>query len=139
MKEFFEQWEKQLEQVKYILQYLNTYPDMLNDANIKLISPTDLFFHQSEWVRLCSKFEGLEKEFFKPYWVSIDSTYDFFIDMSDRRFPVFEAFYDCIDKPYHWEKKLLCRNISDLMLVEDNGINMKQVNPHCNQSSYKSL
>ena len=126
MKDFFEQWEKQLKQVYYILQYLNTYPDMLNDVDIKLIAPEELLSHQKEWVSLCSKFEGLEKKFFKPYWVSVGSTYDVFIDMSDSNFPIFEAFYDYFDDDsYYWEKKILFSNITRLMLAEDRGLDMK--------------
>ena len=126
MIEFSQRWKNQLRQVYYILQYLNTYPDMLKDADIKLIASKELLSHQKEWVSLCSKFEGLEKEFFKPYWVSVDSTYDVFIDMSDSNFPIFEAFYDYFDEPYHWEKKILSSNITRLMLAEDRGLDMSQ-------------
>jgi hypothetical protein len=100
---------------------------MLKDLDINLITPAGLLFHQSEWVQWCSKFEGMEKEFFKPYWVSIDSSFDYFIDMSDSSFPVFEPFYDCIHEPYHWKKQFLCHNIAGLMMAEDCGIDMKEV------------
>ena len=126
MEDFFKQWEAQLKKVYYILLYLNTYPDILNDVNLKLIHPDELLSHQNDWVRLYYKFDGAEKDFFKPYWVSIDNSYEMFIDMSDSNFPIFEAFYDYFDEPYNWEKKILFSNITRLMLAEDRGLDMSQ-------------
>jgi len=128
MIEFIKQWGNQLKQVYFILQYLNSYPDMLKDADIKLITPEELLSHQKEWLWLYSKFDNeIEKDFFKPHWVSVDSTYDVFIDMSDSNFPIFEVFYNYFDDDaYHWEKKILFSNITRLMLAEDRGMDMSQ-------------
>ena len=128
MKYFFEQWKPQLERVSCILQYLHTNPEVLSDLKIEdLITPDDLHKQQEDWVWLCSKFDGMEKEFFKPYWIPIQkSEYDYFIDMSDEKFPIIEAFFDYFDEPYHWEKKILFRSIGKLMLAAEHDIDLKQ-------------
>ena len=128
MQHFFAQWQPQLEKVSYIFQYLHTYPDVLSELKIEdLITPDELNKQQEEWIWLCSKFTGMEKEFFQPYWIPIQkSGYDYFIDISDDKFPVIEAFFDSIRKPYHWEKKFLFKSIDKLMLAEDNNIDLEK-------------
>jgi len=130
MEYFFEQWKPQFDKVSYILQYLHTYPAVLSDLKIEdLIMPNELYKQQEEWVWLYSKFTGMEQEFFKPYWIPIQrSGYDYFIDMSDEKFPIIEAFYDYFDDDeqlYHWEKKIFFKSIINLMLAYDKNIDLE--------------
>ena len=122
MKNFLAQWKPQFEKVSYILQYLHTYPNVLSDLRIEdLITPDELYRQQEDWIWLCSKFTGVEQEFFKPYWIPIQGNqYDYFIDISDDNFPVIEGFFDSIHEPYHWEKKILFKSIIKFMLSTDN-------------------
>ena len=122
MQHFLAQWKSQFEEVSYILQYLHTYPNVLSDLRIEdLITPDELYRQQEDWIWLCSKFTGMEQEFFKPYWIPIQGNqYDYFIDISDDKFPIIEGFFDSIGKPYHWEKKILFESIIKFMLSIDN-------------------
>ncbi|NDW11141.1 hypothetical protein D0T56_15960 [Dysgonomonas sp. 520] len=125
---FIRQWKPQLEQISFILQYLHTYPKALSDLKIKdLITPQELYKQQEEWIWLYSKYKGMEKDFFRPYWIPIQRNgYDYFIDMSDSNFPIIEAFFEYFDEPYHWEKKILFESITTLMLSDEDKINLKQ-------------
>jgi hypothetical protein len=63
-----------------------------------------------DWVRLCSKFEHpLEK--------------DFFIDMSDKSYPIFETHFFFFE-PYRWYKKFLSKDISEILLATDENIDL---------------
>lgn len=86
MKTFIDEYNKQLEDVQYILQYLKTYPTILSDLRIEdIIEPDNLYQQQEDWIRLNFKFKGIEKEFFKPYWLPIQRVkFDYFIDISDH-------------------------------------------------------
>jgi len=128
MKSFFEQWKSQLDKISYTLQHLHTYPNVLSDLKIEdLIYPDELYKQQKDWIWLCSKFTGMEQKFFKPYWIPIQRCeYDYFIDMSDKKFPIIEAFFDDCDKPYHWEKKIFFKSIDELMSAAENGIDLNQ-------------
>lgn len=128
MKSFIDEYKKQLEDVQYILQYLKTYPNILSDLRIEdIIEPDNLYQQFEDWIRLNSKFKGIEKEFFKPYWLPIQRIgFDYFIDMSDSNYPIIEAIFNYFDEPYHWEKKILFYSVTDLMLSDDNNINLKQ-------------
>lgn len=128
MNNFLKEWEIQFKQVASILQYLHTYPTALAELKIEdLITPDELYKQQEDWIWLCSKYEGEEKEFFKPYWIPIQRCeYGYFIDISDKNFPVIEAFFDYFDEPYHWEKKVLFKSVNSLMLAEDNKIDLEE-------------
>jgi hypothetical protein len=133
MKHFIAQWQPQSEKVSYILQYLHTYPNVLSDLRIKdLITPDELYRQQEDWIWLCSKFTGMEQDFFKPYWIPIQSYgYDYFIDVSDDKFPIIESFFNYFEKPYHWEKKYLFKSITKFMLSTDNeNIDWEQYRVH---------
>jgi hypothetical protein len=129
MEEFFKQWETQLNKVSHILQYLHTYSDRLVDLDIPdLITPAELYKQQEAWVKLYSKYTGMEQEFFKPYWIPVQRTfYDNFIDMSDSNFPLFEAYFGSIGaETDYWDKLILFKSITNLMLVVENDkINLK--------------
>jgi hypothetical protein len=115
------QWAKELEQVKHILDYLNTYPEFLSAFDIDSLytrhTIEDAF---REWIWLFSKFDNkIETEFFYPYWIPISTSgYDFFIDISDSSFPLLETTYFFFE-PYMWQKKVLYKSMQDLLLETD--------------------
>lgn len=126
MYHFLKYWGSQFQQVKFILQYLHTYPKILLKLRMEdLITPNDLFNHQEEWIDLHSMLTGEEQDFLKPYWIPVQKmSYNYFIDLSDSNYPIIEAFFDYFDEPYHWEKKVFIQSITNLMLAEDNKTDM---------------
>lgn len=113
-------------QVKTILGYLHTYPALLSKLNFDFIKPDTLDCRQQDWVRLVSQYDGLEKDFFKPYWVQIGRNQLYiFIDLSDKELPVFEMEYFFFE-PYHYFKTYLFYKISDLLVATESDINVKE-------------
>ncbi|MBN1950922.1 MAG: hypothetical protein JW801_06935 [Bacteroidales bacterium] len=115
---FLLDWGEQVEKVKHILSYLNTYPDTLEQLDLTdLHEPSTVDSELEEWVHLCEILEHpLEKDFFKPYWIPIvkKSLYTF-IDLSNTNFPIFEIdfiFYE----PFQWRKKYVIDNIEEILL-----------------------
>jgi hypothetical protein len=125
---FFREWEKQLKDVSFILDFLHTYPNVLNQLNIEeVLTSYELFNSQKDWVRLYSKYEGMEKEFFKPYWVPIQkSSFDYFIDLSDPNYPIFEISFVFFE-PYSYERMNLFNSISKVMLLGDSDVNIEGI------------
>lgn len=118
---FINSWGLQYKNAKHILSYLNTYPEVLNALKIDIIhAPFNLDEIQNEWLWLCSKFDNcIEKDFFKPYWIPLEkSSYDYFMDISDMKYPIFEIHYFCIE-PHRWYKKFIARDIRDLLLAPE--------------------
>jgi len=113
-------WKSQLEDVKHILRYLKTYPQVLFELEIvNIVSPNELDKHLEAWVDLCLSYTGMEKDFFRPFWVPINlDDYDYFIDISDPNYPIFQIHYHCSD-PHYYVRANLFDNINDLMLADD--------------------
>jgi hypothetical protein len=112
------QWHNELEQVKYILDYLNTYPEFLSAYDIENIHTRDTIEEAyKEWIWLYNSFDNkMETDFFYPYWIPLSaSSYDFFIDISDESFPLIESTYFFFE-PYMWHKKVLYKSMQDLLL-----------------------
>ena len=126
-QDFLREYEPQYTQIKSVLAYLNTYPDLMLKLKLdKLIKPEALDIRQQDWVRIVSKYDGLEKDFFKPYWVPIEAnSLGVFIDLSDKDLPVFEMEYFFF-KPYHYFKTFLFYKISDLLMATEQDINFKE-------------
>lgn len=127
-EDFKHQWAKQLEDIKYILDFLNTYPQVLKNLEIKdILKSEELLESQIDWVRICSKYEGMEKDFFKPFWVPIQkSSLSFFIDLSNPNYPIFKSSFIFSD-PYSYEKMYLFDSINELMLLGDSDVNIEGI------------
>jgi len=125
---FFNEWEKQLKDVSFILDFLHTYPKVLNQLKFEdVISSSELFKSQNDWIRICSKYQGMEKEFFKPYWVPIrNSSFDYFIDLSDPKYPVFKFGFVFLE-PYSYHRINLFDSIDELMLLGDSDLNIEGI------------
>lgn len=121
------EWEKPYRDSKHILTYLNSYPKILSTLKIgELHNPISLDDSQIEWIWLCSKFDNpVESEFFKPYWIPIEvNSYDYFIDISDEKFPIFDIHFFFYE-PFRWYKKFLCTDIKDILLAPDTGLDLR--------------
>ena len=125
---FLNTWAKPYSELKYILHYLKTYPELLSKIGLDdIIDPQDIDTEQQDWVRLCTKFyHPLDKEFFKPYWTPIGKdSLDYFMDISEDSYPIFEVKYYWLE-PYRWYKKYLTKDILELLLAPDEGINFAE-------------
>ncbi len=118
--QFLLEWKKPYHDVKNILRYLNTCPSLIAQLKINdLNTPAALDDHQKDWLSLLSQYEGMEKAFFKPWWVLVSSSsLDLFIDLSDPGYPLFESEYIFVE-PYHYFRNFLFNNISDLLSINE--------------------
>ena len=95
-----------------------------------LITPDEIIPRYQEWIVLYSKYDGLEKEFFKPYWLPLQrNSYEYFLDISDNQYPVFSFFFMPFE-PYSYSKQMLFDSISAFMLLEDNEYEIKRLKDH---------
>jgi hypothetical protein len=127
--EFLTVWNKQYENVKYILAYLSSYPELLSKTKLTEIhNPHSLDSAQNEWVRLISKFtHPIDIEFFKQYYVPIQvDSIDYFIDISDGKYPIFEIHYFFYE-PFKWYKKFVVEDICELLLAPDTGLDLPKL------------
>jgi hypothetical protein len=125
---FFREWEKQLKDVSFILDFLYTYPNVLHQLKFEdILSSGELYNSQNDWIRICSKYDGLEKKFFKPYWVPVQkSSFNYFIDLSDANYPIFEFGFVTV-QPYSYERMNLFNSISELMLLGNTDSNFEGI------------
>ncbi len=129
---FLNSWGKQFEDIKNILTYLYTYPDLLSNIDLQNLHDSEsINTEQEDWVRISSKFDHtLEKEFFKPYWVPIvRDSLDYFIDLSDENYPIFETHYIFFE-PYNWHKQFIIEDIRSLLLASDANIDLHEIIEH---------
>lgn len=126
-EDFKRNWPIQLADVKHILNYLNTYPNILKQFNFEsLLTSEGLDDSQENWIKLYDKYCGQEKEFFKPYWIPIQqNSMSYFIDISNSNYPIFEAIF-IFSEPYNYEKIILFDSINELMLAEYDKINFER-------------
>lgn len=117
---FTREWEKPYRDVKNILRYLNTCPTLLAKLKIdNLNTPEALDAHHKDWLWLLSQYGGMEKEFFKPWWILVSKTsLDLFIDLSDPCYPLFESEYIFVE-PYHYFRNFYFPNIRDLLSINE--------------------
>ncbi len=116
LQSFEKEWIEGLAEVENILKYLQKHPTTINVfKGRQLIKPENLLNIQKDWISLCSKYTGMEQEFFKPYWVPIEpDSLDFFIDLSNKKLPVIESSFYFIE-PMQYMKIVLLENGVDLM------------------------
>ena len=126
---FKQVWGIHYQDARHILAYMNSYPKVLSTLRMKEIhNPDNLDDAQIEWIWLCSKFDNiLETDFFKPYWIPLEAnSYDYFMDISDENYPVFDINYFFYE-PYRWYKKFVSEDIRDILLSPDTGLDLKKI------------
>ncbi|MCD6346899.1 MAG: hypothetical protein J7L96_05695 [Bacteroidales bacterium] len=124
--EFLHQWGDKFKQAQSILEYIDTYPDLIIKLNFNLMDTKELKDYQFIWISLLAQFDNpIETEFFKPYWIPLqDDGYDFFMDLSSEDFPIFEAMF-FFNEPYRWYKKYLFKNTSEFLAsMDDSSIDL---------------
>ena len=126
---FILEWNAQYLNAKHILCYLNTYPGVLSKVKLADIHNSNSIdsAHQ-EWLWLISKFTNpIDIEFFKPYFVPIKvDSIDYFIDISDDKYPIFEVHYFFYE-PYKWYKQFIVEDITEMLLAQDTGLDLRKV------------
>jgi len=126
---FLAEWDFKFKKIPFILKYLESYPELCAKLkNFKPLQSEKVLQSQLEWVSLIAQFDHpLDREFFKPYWVSIQKDdYDFFIDLSSDTFAIFEIHYFW-EEPYKWYKKYLFNDIAELLTsIDDDTIDIER-------------
>lgn len=138
---FLKDWGNQYINTKHILSYLNSYPEVL--SNIKLTDihkPDSIDAEHIEWLWLLSRFtHPIDIDFFKPYYVPIQkNSIDYFIDISDEKFPIFEIHYFFYE-PYQWYKKYLVEDITELLLAPDTGLDVRMLLSENDKKRWKTV
>ena len=126
---FLAQWDREYRQVKGIIKYLNSYPQLPEKIELNLMDDTELDASQLEWVSLVARFEHpLEKEFFRSCWVPISKQgMHCFIDLSSTTFALFHTHYFPFE-PWGWFKQQLFTDISVLLhSPEDRSVNLDEI------------
>lgn len=93
--EFIITWKDELDQLGQLLDQLTQYQEILNEIDLTdILKSEELITYQKNWIQLQSKYKGVEKDFFKPYWVPIQSSiHNYFIDISNPEFPIISSVY----------------------------------------------
>jgi hypothetical protein len=123
------EWGEKYRNAKHILAYLNSYPKVLSSIKMEEIHKSEnLDEAQIDWIWLCSKFDNpIEKDFFKPYWIQLSvNSFDYFMDISDEKYPIFEVCYFFYE-PYRWYKKFISEDIRDILLSPDTGLDLRKI------------
>ncbi len=125
---FLEKWGNQLKDASFILDIMNSYPPVLSKLQFEdVLTSNEIINSQKDWVRICSKYKDLEKEFFKPYWVPIQkSSLDYFIDLSDKNYPLFKISFIFFE-PYSYQRINLFNSINDLLTLGDSDVNIESI------------
>mgnify|MGYP000262406703 CR=1 FL=1 len=127
-EQFLNCWNKQFNQVPFILDYILTYPEIIEKLDdFQRLSSAELQSSQLEWISLVAQFDNpIETSFFKDYWVPIQKDgYDYFIDLSSDSLPLFEAHYFFF-QPYRWYKKYIFKDLSQFLIdIDKSGFNIE--------------
>jgi hypothetical protein len=144
-KTFISQWGLQFNDAKHILSYINSYPKSLVPAGIKSINTANnIVTTQKEWLRLLPLFyHPQEINFFKPWWVLMDiNDYDYYMDLSDSKYPIFEVKYYGF-KSEGWNKLVLFPDVSELLLMIENkrkiSSHLKKIRSKEDENIYNTL
>lgn len=125
---FIEKWDKQLKDASFILDIMNTYPHILSKLQFEdVLTSNEILKSQKDWVRTCSQYKDMEKEFFKPYWVPIQKfSLDYFIDLSDKNYPIFVISFIFFE-PYSYKRINLFNSINELLTLGDTDVNIETI------------
>ncbi len=72
--DFKSEWYSQFKKAENALKLVNFYPERLHLVYLgNLLSHQQLENSQRNWVSLCNKLHPADREYFKPYFVPINS------------------------------------------------------------------
>ncbi len=60
------------------------------------------------------------------------------MDLSDEAFPIFESNFFFF-KPYRWFKEIITADISEILLAQDSGMDLKERKEHIEQKRWNSI
>ncbi|MCU4177302.1 hypothetical protein [Carboxylicivirga sp. N1Y90] len=113
---WYEIWGEKYEEFKGVLAYLDTSPEILFTSGIiSHVTCESIDKILSEWFSLLEHLNRpVDKQFFQSCWVPVETdSYDFFVDLSDADFPIFEVHYNFTGNG-SWLKDIYASNIKDL-------------------------
>ena len=126
---FQAKWGNQLSDISLIIEFIHFNPLIAEKLELKnLLTVSELIANQNEWVKLLEKYDGLEKDFFKPYWVPIlkGGLIGVFIDLSDFNYPLFHVEY-LNSKSEKYVKLSLVKSIQELLTFKDNAFELEGI------------
>lgn len=126
---FHKEWGNQFNDILHIIEYMHSNPLILEKLKLNnLCSPSELIKNQQEWVWLLTKYDGIEKDFFKPFWVPIlnNSLGQVFFDLSNFNYPLFHVEYLGL-QPDIYEKINLVKSIQELLTFKDNALVLEDI------------
>jgi hypothetical protein len=128
LKDFDKDWIERFADVETILEQLHQFPATVRAFKEgELAKPGDLLESLRAWVSLYRQYTGMEKDFFKPYWVPfLKDSMDVFIDLSDKDLPVFETPYYFIGTQKYIKLDLF-KSAKDLLKAAKSGLNSRDV------------
>ncbi|MGE4289575.1 MAG: hypothetical protein AB7E36_12880 [Salinivirgaceae bacterium] len=119
---FSSKWQKPFSLIPHLLEYISSYPSIISKFKDYIpLSANELNESQLEWISLVAQFDNpIETSFFKDYWVPIQKNgYDYFIDISSDKFPIFEVHYFFFE-PYRWYKEYVIDDVITFLSIVDN-------------------
>ncbi len=122
LNSFLQKWGKKFEMVPHVIDYLSSYPEIVEGLEASfIIGKDELWGSQLEWISLVSKFNNpIEAGFYKEYWVPIQSNnYDYFIDLSSESLAIISPEYFFFE-PYRWHKKIVVKDLQQFLLNTNN-------------------
>jgi|APSaa5957512493_1039668.scaffolds.fasta_scaffold91923_1 hypothetical protein len=117
-----------LKNVGFALDYISSYLRDDHGRQYKTFLRCDqMIASQSDWLILLAKLSHpIDTNFFKEYWAPLEyDSYDWFVDLSEERIPVFETVYlHHSDDKYSWHRLELFDSLTDMMICfEDRDLN----------------
>ena len=104
-----------------------------------MLTSDELLKSQIDWISTTSKYEGMEKDFFRPFWVTIQrSSLSYFIDLSNPNYPIFKSSF-IFSEPYSYDKMNLFDSINDLLLLGDTDVNTKGITAEFKDRLFKQF
>lgn len=139
---FKEKWNDKLKQIPNVLKYLSSYPEIVSKIEgFQPLSYNEVSEFQLEWISLIAQFDNpIETSFFKDYWVPIQKNgYDYFIDISSGKFPIFEVHYFFFE-PYRWYKKYIVEDLTSLLSkIDDSKFDLNEYFEQLDKNRWKDV
>lgn len=128
-QEFEKEWGVQLDDLKHILSYINSYPkSKLDLLGFEFECSEKIGSVQKEWINLINNFSHPDDiSFFKQYWVPIaKNRNDIFLDLSSKNYFIFEARFFHVE--INWYRTFFTKNINELLLLLSDNENDSELN-----------
>jgi hypothetical protein len=126
VQEAFLRNTKALSDVKQILRIMHSYRNIHELGFEDLVHPDKVESTYLDWLKLHSKYDGNEMEFFSPDWFPISaSNFDFFIVLNSDVLPIIYTSVKWFDNS-NYEKYIYFYQSMHLLFFLDSGISYKE-------------